>query len=156
MTCDHRYTGGSDTCMLCGDRLTARRGPRVTMITGLTVGAAGLFGLIVTAHGTPYWLLVLPMLAAGTGMALTMPAATTAVMESVPASRGGTAAGLLNTARQVGGALGVAVAGSLVSGRLGFVPGLRLALVVCGGAFVLGAVITWATVGRDRARRLPA
>jgi DHA2 family methylenomycin A resistance protein-like MFS transporter len=119
------------------------------MITGLTVGAAGLFGLIVTAHGTPYWLLVLPILAAGTGMALTMPAATTAVMESAPASRGGTAAGLLNTARQVGGALGVAVAGSLVSGRLGFVPGLRLALVVCGGAFVLGAIVTRAALGRD-------
>jgi DHA2 family methylenomycin A resistance protein-like MFS transporter len=130
-------------------RLTARHGPRVTMITGLTVGAAGLFGLIVTAHGTPYWLLVLPMLAAGTGMALTMPAATTAVMESAPASRGGTAAGLLNTARQVGGALGVAVAGSLVSGRLGFVPGLRLALMVCGGAFVLGAIVTRAALGRD-------
>ena len=70
-------------------RLTARRGPRVTMITGLTLGAAGLLGLIVTAHGTPYWLLVLPMLGAGTGMALTMPAATTAVMESArPAAAG--------------------------------------------------------------------
>jgi DHA2 family methylenomycin A resistance protein-like MFS transporter len=136
-------------------RLTGRRGPRVTMITGLTLGAAGLFGLTVTAHGTPYWVLVLPMLAAGTGMALTMPAATTAVMESAPASRGGTAAGLLNTARQVGGALGVAVAGSLVSGRLGFVPGLRLALAVCGMAFVLGAVITWAVMGRDRAHHRP-
>ena len=43
------------------------------MIAGLTLGAAGLLGLIVTAHGTPYWLLVLPMLAAGTGMALTSP-----------------------------------------------------------------------------------
>ncbi len=100
-------------------RLTSRRGPRVTMITGLVLGAAGLLGLIVTAHGTPYWLLVLPMLAAGSGMALTMPAATTAVMDAAPDSRGGTAAGLINTARQVGGALGVAVAGSLVSGAAG-------------------------------------
>jgi hypothetical protein len=41
------------------------------------------------------------------------------------------------------------VAGSLVSGRLGFVPGLRLALVVCGGAFVLGAIVTRAALGRD-------
>jgi DHA2 family methylenomycin A resistance protein-like MFS transporter len=137
-------------------RLTSRRGPRGTMIIGLVLGAAGLLGLIVTARSTPYWVLVLPMVAAGTGMALTMPAATTAVMDAAPGSRSGTAASLLNTARQVGGALGVAVAGSLVSGRLGFVPGLRLALVVCGGAFVLGAVITWATVGRDRARRQPA
>ncbi len=123
-------------------RLTSHRGPRVTMITGLTLGAAGLLGLIVTARGTPYWVLVLPMLAAGSGMALTMPAATTAVMEAAPGGRGGTAAGLINTARQVGGALGVAVAGALVSGAMGFVPGLHVALAVCGGAFLLGAVVT--------------
>jgi hypothetical protein len=40
------------------------------------------------------------------------------------------------------------VAGSLVSGGLGFVPGLRVALAVCGGAFLLGAVVTAAAVGR--------
>ncbi len=137
-------------------RLTSHRGPRVTMITGLLLGAAGLLGLIVTAQGTPYWLLVAPMLAAGSGMALTMPAATTAVMDAAPGSRGGTAAGLINTARQVGGALGVAVAGALVSGAMGFVPGLHVALAVCGGAFLLGAVITAATVDRPRGRRTPA
>jgi len=136
-------------------RLTSRRGPRGTMITGLVLGAAGLLGLIVTAHGTPYWVLVLPMVAAGSGMALTMPAATTAVMDAAPGSRSGTAAGLLNTARQVGGALGVAVAGSLVSGAVGFVPGLHVALAVCGGAFLLGAVVTAATVGRGRAHHPP-
>jgi DHA2 family methylenomycin A resistance protein-like MFS transporter len=137
-------------------RLTGRRGPRTTMITGLTLGAAGLLGLIVTARGTPYWILVLPMVAAGSGMALTMPAATTAVMDAAPGSRPGTAAGLINTARQVGGALGVAVAGSLVSGAMRFVPGLRVALAVCGGAFLLGAMVTAATVGRDPAHRQPA
>jgi hypothetical protein len=62
------------------------------------------------------------------------------------------AAGLINTARQVGGALGVAVAGSLVSG----VMGLRVALAECGGAFLLGAMVTAATVGRDSARHQPA
>ena len=77
-------------------------------------------------------------------------------MDAAPDSRGGTAAGLINTARQVGGALGVAVAGSLVSGAVGFVPGLHVALAVCGGAFLLGAVITAATVGRDRANHQPA
>ncbi len=88
------------------------------------------------------------MLAAGSGMALTMPAATTAVTDAAPASRGGTAAGLINTARQVGGAIGVAVAGALVSGAMGFVPGLHVVLAVCGGAFLLGAVVTAATVGQ--------
>jgi hypothetical protein len=47
------------------------------------------------------------------------------------------------------------VAGSLVSGAMGFVPGLHVALAVCGGAFLLGAVVTAATVGRDRAHHQP-
>ena len=62
--------------------------------------------------------------------------------------RGGTAAGLLNAARQVGGAVAAAVGGSLVSGRPGFVPGLRLALARCGGAFLLGGTITRAASHR--------
>ena len=41
----------------------------------------------MTARGTPYWVLVLPMVAAGSGMALTMPAATTAVMDAAPGTR---------------------------------------------------------------------
>jgi MFS transporter, DHA2 family, methylenomycin A resistance protein len=129
-------------------RLIARRGPRMTMITGLSLGAAGLLGLIVAAHGVPYWVLIVPMVAAGSGMALTMPAVTTAVMEAAPASRGGAAAGLLNSARQVGSALGVAIAGALVGGTAGFVPGLHLALAICGGAFLLGVAVTVARVSR--------
>ncbi|MGP7996929.1 MAG: MFS transporter [Streptosporangiaceae bacterium] len=134
-------------------RLTSRRGPRPTMVAGLSLGSAGLLGLLVSGHGTPYWVLVLPMLAAGAGMALTMPAATTAVLDSAPDSRGGAAAGLVNTARQVGSALGVAVAGSLLSGRAGFRPGLHLALAVSGTAFLAGVPVTLAAVDRGRPGR---
>jgi hypothetical protein len=42
----------------------------------------------------PYWLLVLPMVAAGSGMTLTMPAATTAAMDGAPGGRPGPAAGM--------------------------------------------------------------
>ena len=118
------------------------------MVAGLSLGSAGLFGLLVSRPGTPYWVLTAPMLAAGAGMALTMPAATTAVMDAAPASRGGAAAGLLNTARQVGSALGVAVAGSLLAGRAGFLPGLHLALTVSGAAFLAGVLVTLAWVDR--------
>ena len=139
--------------MLSG-RFTSHGGPRRTMVAGLSLGSAGLFALLVSGHGTPYWVLVPPMLAAGAGMALTMPAATTAVMEAAPADRGGAAAGLLNTARQVGSALGVAVAGSLLASRAGFLTGLHLALAVSGAAFLAGALVTLAWVDRrvDRGR----
>ena len=129
-------------------RLTSHGGPRRTMLAGLSLGSAGLFGLLVSGPGTPYWVVVLPMLAAGAGMALTMPAVTTAVMDAAPASRGGAAAGLLNTARQVGSALGVAVAGSLLASRAGFLPGLHLALAVSGAAFLAGVLVTLAWLDR--------
>ncbi len=137
-------------------RLTSHRGPRVTMITGLVRGAAGLLGLIVTAGARRTGSWCCPWWPPGQGRAMTMPAATTTVMDAAPDSRSGTAAGLINTARQVGGALGVAVAGSLVSGAMGFVPELHVALAVCGGAFLLGAVVAAATVGRGRAHHHPS
>jgi MFS transporter, DHA2 family, methylenomycin A resistance protein len=134
-------------------RLTSHSGPRRTMVAGLALGSAGLFALLVSGPGTPYWVLPAPMLATGAGMALTMPAATTAVLDAAPASRGGAAAGLLNTARQVGSALGVAVAGSLLASRAGFLPGLHLALAVSGAAFLAGVLVTLAWVDRRRPGR---
>src|SRR5258708_16157555 len=51
----------------------------------------------------------------GVGMGSVMPAATEAVMSVVPRERAGSGSALTNTARQVGGALGVAVLGSIVA-----------------------------------------
>ena len=89
------------------------------------------------------------MIAAGSGMALTMPAATSAVMEPAPADRGGIASGVINAARQAGGVLGVAVHGSLVSVRATFTGGLRDGLIVAGCAFLAGAALVSAWPGRS-------
>jgi DHA2 family methylenomycin A resistance protein-like MFS transporter len=74
-------------------------------------------------------------------MALTMPAATSAVMESAPADRCGIASGVINAARRAGGVLGVAILGSLVSIRATFIGGLRDGLIVAGCAFLAGAAL---------------
>jgi len=111
------------------------------MLTGLLVGGAGLIGLVAAGPHTPYLMLVLPMIAAGSGMALTMPAATSAVVDSAPADRGGIASGVVNAARQAGGVLGAAVLGSLVSVRATFIGGLRAGLIVAGCAFLAGAAL---------------
>jgi MFS transporter, DHA2 family, methylenomycin A resistance protein len=129
-------------------RIMARTGPRLPMLAGLALGVAGLAGLLVAGAHTTYALLVLPMAAAGFGMALTMPAATAAVIEAAPADRGGIAAGVVNAARQSGGVLGVALLGSLVHGRTAFVPGLHIGLVVAAGAFFAGAAVTFCGVPR--------
>ena len=74
-------------------------------------------------------------------MALTMPAATSAVMESAPPDRGGIASGVINAARQAGGVLGVAVLGSLVSVSSAFVGGMRIGLVIAACSFLAGAAL---------------
>jgi DHA2 family methylenomycin A resistance protein-like MFS transporter len=127
-------------------RFTARAGgPRPTMLIGLVVGGAGLFGLLAATADSPYGLLVVPLIATGFGMSFTMPAATTAVVEAVPAERAGLASGTINAARQVGGVIGVAVLGALVTGHgdgSDFVTGLRIALGIAGAAFLSGAALT--------------
>jgi DHA2 family methylenomycin A resistance protein-like MFS transporter len=122
-------------------RVMARTGPRLPMQAGLLLGGAGLLSLAVAGADTPYLALVLPMLAAGSGMALTMPAATSAVMESAPPDRGGIASGVINASRQAGGVLGVAVLGSLVSVPAAFVGGMRIGLVIAACAFLAGAAL---------------
>jgi MFS transporter, DHA2 family, methylenomycin A resistance protein len=65
---------------------------------------------------------------AGQGLGLVVPAMTAALLGSVEASRSGIASGTLNTARQAGSVIGVALFGALAAGSL--VSGLRLGLVI--------------------------
>jgi MFS family permease len=132
-------------------RIMARTGPRLPMLTGLLLGGAGLLGLIVAGVGTSYSFLIIPMAATGFGMALTMPAATAAVIEAAPPDRGGIASGVVNAARQSGGVLGVALLGSMVHTRATFIPGLHVGLVIAAGAFFAAAAVTFR--GTERVSR---
>lgn len=117
-------------------RMTSRTGTRPTMIAGLCAGAAGLFGLAATGSHTPYWLIVVPLMAAGFGMAFTMPAATTTVVEAAPTGRAGVASGAINAGRQVGSTVGVALLGTV-----GVSAGLPAAMIAAGVAFLAGAAV---------------
>jgi DHA2 family methylenomycin A resistance protein-like MFS transporter len=122
-------------------RFTSRIGsPRPTMLIGLVCGGIGLLALTITGADTAYLVLVAPLVLAGFGMSFTMPAVTTAVVESVPAERSGLASGAINAARQVGSVIGVALLGALV-GTGSSVPGLRLALVIGAAVFLAGALL---------------
>jgi MFS transporter, DHA2 family, methylenomycin A resistance protein len=128
-------------------RIMAHTGPRRPMLAGLVLGGIGLLGIAVAGPHTDYALLVLPMAAAGFGMALTMPAATAAVMEAAPPDRAGIASGVVNAARQAGGVLGVALLGTLVSASgPGFGAGLHIGIVVAAAAFFAAAAVTAAGV----------
>jgi DHA2 family methylenomycin A resistance protein-like MFS transporter len=128
-------------------RAMGRVGPRLPMLFGLTLGGAGLATLVIAGSDTSYPLLVLPLVATGFGMAFTMPAATAAIIGAAPAERAGIASGVLNASRQAGGAIGVALLGTLV-GSGTFVPGLRVAMLVAGAMFFIAAGVTALTVER--------
>src|SRR2546423_1781953 len=111
-------------------RIMSRTGAGAPMLAGLTLGGAGFLGLLAAGPHTSFALLVAPLMAAGAGMALTMPAATAAGGGAAPARRAGLASGVLNAARQAGGAIGVAALGSL--------GGLHAAAIAAGAAFLIG------------------
>ena len=120
-------------------RLTARTGPRIPMLIGLATGTCGLAGLIAAGRTTPYAILIAPLIAAGFGMAFTMPAATVAIIEAAPAERAGIASGVLNAARQGGSAIGVALLGALLAGQV--VTGLHAAMGAAAASFLAAAAV---------------
>ena len=124
------------------------------MLIGLAIGALGLLLLAGIGRSTPYPLLVVPLMLAGLGMSLTMPAATTAVIEAAPAQRSGLAGGTINAARQTGGLLGIALMGSLVSAHGRFSGDSHAALAVGGCAFLLGWLISLWTAPRHESAGL--
>jgi DHA2 family methylenomycin A resistance protein-like MFS transporter len=123
-------------------RLGARLGPRVPLALGQMLMALGLASLVVAVNfQAPVLLLVSLTIPVGAGSALTIPTITAMLLGSVPVERAGTASGVLNTSRQLGGAIAVAVFGALVAQRETFVPGMQLSLAI-GAGFLLATAIT--------------
>ena len=120
----------------------ARTGPKLPMLIGLTLGGLGLLGLAAASPNTAYIILILPLIAIGFGMSFTMPAATAAVMQVAPIKHGGVSSGILNTARQVGSVIGVALLGSfLASSHSDFMRGFHFGILIAGCAFLLGGAL---------------
>ncbi|WP_240102670.1 MFS transporter [Streptomyces sp. MUM 16J] len=98
--------------------LTGRIGGGWPMAAGLVCSAFALYGLTRYGTGASYrhfwWLL--PVI--GMGMGLTITPITATVLDRVPAARAGMASAVSNTARELGGVLGVAVLGSVLSSRM--------------------------------------
>nr|WP_051945582.1 MFS transporter [Streptacidiphilus rugosus] len=127
--------------------VTRRFGAKPTMIAGQLVMGAGLLVLFLLPATTPVWLVALLLMPVSLGGSLAVPAMTGLMLAAVPAERVGLASGVLNTFRQFGGALAVAVYGVLVAGPA-FATGMRTGLI--GAAVLLAAT---AAIGLARARR---
>ncbi len=95
--------------------LTARFGTRRVMIAGFAAATGGFALLATLDPGSSDLTLMLALLCTGTGMALVMPGGTQHIMASVPADQAGVGSAVNDVAREVGGAIGIAVAGSIAS-----------------------------------------
>ena len=97
-------------------RIVERIGVRPTLITGTALFGLGsaVMAIMVSADGG--YLSILPgLMILGAGMGLAMTPSTTAITESLPVEKQGVASALNDTVRELGGALGVAVLGSLLN-----------------------------------------
>jgi len=79
-------------------------------------------------------------MAMGAGLGLLVPPLTATLLGSVDKSRSGVASGVLNSMRQTGSVIGVALFGSFVGSAGGVIAGLRMALVIAAGLLASGAV----------------
>lgn len=84
-------------------------------MTGLVLVAAGLATVSRAGTGSPYWLLLAGLIPLGIGIGAAMTPATAAITEGLPAEQQGVGSALNDLSREVGGALGIAVIGSIVT-----------------------------------------
>jgi EmrB/QacA subfamily drug resistance transporter len=96
-------------------RLNGMIGPRPLMTTGMLLAAGGMAGLSQLTPTSSYNAIWPFFIMLGAGISLTMPALSGAAMSAVDPAKSGIASGVLNSARQVGGAIGIAVMGSVVA-----------------------------------------
>ncbi|MDR2985941.1 MAG: MFS transporter [Nocardiopsaceae bacterium] len=128
--------------------LAQRYGRRILVI-GAAGMVAGILGVAVAANhvgvdGSP-WPIVPGLVVAGAGLALLVVPLVNVVLAAVPASVAGGASGLFNTAQQLGGALGVALVGTVFFGYLdghSFQAALVHAAPYAIGAFALCGVLS--------------
>jgi fucose permease len=95
--------------------LVEKFGTRRVCVTGLVLVAVGLLVLSQLDVGTSYWLMLAGLVPLGIGMGTAMTPATSAITGALPASQQGVASAMNDLSREVGGALGIAVLGSLLT-----------------------------------------
>ncbi len=97
-------------------RVAQRVGTKYTVALGIIIAAIGFFYFSrILAVNTNYGQFVLGAIISSLGMGLVMSPATNSIMGSIPVSQAGVGSAMNNTTRQVGGALGVAVLGTLMN-----------------------------------------
>ncbi|GAB1816872.1 MFS transporter [Herbidospora sp. RD11066] len=115
-----------------------------TIALGLALTSAGFFLYGLVDVDTSYAFMLIPMVVAGLGMGFTFAVTNDTIIASVPRERAGAASAISETATEVGGALGIAVLGSVLGGlytaNLAIPPGVPADAATIAGESLGGAV----------------
>jgi EmrB/QacA subfamily drug resistance transporter len=147
-------SGAALVVSVLGGRFAGVLPVRAALPAGQLLSAAGLLAMRGLEASSP-WTVMLPgLLILGVGIGLANPTVTYAALGVVPATHSGMAAGVNNTFRQVGIAIGIAVLGTLLPARIdgdpaAFASALDQILLVSAGVAVTGAALA-ATLVRQR------
>ena len=142
-------------------RSSDRIGSRWLMGVGLICLSASLVSFSLLGVDSNFWDVLPGLVLGGIGMSLAMTPTTAAAMGSVPVDKAGVGSAVLNSMRQVGGSLGIALMGAIVIASINvpgtdpraaeqFVHGYRNALHVAAAIALAGAVVAVATVRKYR------
>jgi EmrB/QacA subfamily drug resistance transporter len=148
-------------------KFSDRVGSRWLMGGGMMLLSLSLFTFSRLDAASDFWDLLPGLLVGGVGMGLVMTPTTAAAMGSVPVDKAGVGSAVLNSMRQVGGSLGIAVMGAIVASQVdvtrgtpqaleGFIRGFQHALLVASLIALAGAVVAISTVRKYRHAETPA
>ncbi len=137
-----------------------RIGSRALMTAGMLCLSASLAIFSRLGLDSTFWDIFPGLVVGGFGMGLVMTPMTAAALGSVPVEKSGVGSGVLNTFRQVGGALGIAVMGAIVASYVdlgegrpdpsSFIDGFQVALRVSAVFALIGAVVAVTTIRKHR------
>ena len=138
-----------------------RVGSRWLVAVGMVLLSISLLSFARLEATSNFWDILPGLLIGGFGMAIVMTPITAAAMGSVPVDKAGVGSAVLNSGRQVGGSLGIAVMGAIVAASAtgvpgtpealeGFVTGYQHALQVAAAIALAGAVLSVATIRKYR------
>ena len=142
-------------------RFSDKIGSRWLMGAGLVLLSGSLLSFSTLGVDSTFWDIVPGLILGGFGMSLAMTPTTAAAMGSVPVDKAGVGSAVLNSMRQVGGSLGIALMGAIVASSVSvlpgnpeypdqFVEGYHNALHVAAGIAIVGAIVAVATVRKVR------
>jgi DHA2 family methylenomycin A resistance protein-like MFS transporter len=144
-----------------GSAFGGRIGGDRLMFVGYTMIGGGLLSLLTVGPGTAYPVTGALFAILGVGMGFAITTTNSAAVTAVGRERSGTAAAIVNAARQTGTALGIAALGAIVNANLAggddpgaFTTGLHVSVALAGGLTLVAAVLV-ATVRQPRLALVP-